>query len=52
MLIKCPNCGSTAQPKLIGVTTNPGCTIHELYKCGCDHKFIVIKPQVNNFSCT
>lgn len=48
-MVRCPNCGSIAQPKLIGCTVNPSDWYnHELYQCGCEHKFIHIVETGEN----
>lgn len=42
-MIKCPNCGSTAQPKVVATEYNEdGWTIEAIrtYKCGCGQIFI------------
>lgn len=33
-MLKCPNCGSVAQIKLVDVTEN-GSIVLEVYQCGC-----------------
>ena len=41
-MIKCPNCGSSAQSKVIGVEFEDdpfGVTRYKDYKCGCGHIF-------------
>ena len=41
-MIKCPNCGSTAQVKVIGVEFEDdpfGVIRYKDYKCGCGHLF-------------
>lgn len=43
MMIKCPNCGSTTQPKVIATKYNEDdWTIEAIrtYKCGCGQMFI------------
>ena len=46
-MIKCPNCGSTAQPKPIdrqiaGRMDSP--TLETTYKCGCGRLFVTQAP--------
>ena len=36
-MIKCPNCGSTAQPKRLGSSECNGVVV-EIYTCGCGAK--------------
>ena len=36
-MIKCPNCGSTAQPRRLGSTESEN-TVIEIYECGCGAK--------------
>ena len=38
-MIKCPNCGSTSQPKLIRYDNNDFLHIYKDYKCGCGCRF-------------
>lgn len=41
-MVKCPNCGSTAQVKVIdvGIVEDPcGAIRFKTYKCGCGHIF-------------
>ena len=39
-MTRCPNCGSSAQPKVIETKYNENKVIR-VYKCGCGQKFIV-----------
>ena len=44
-MLKCPNCGSTAQPTLIDTLwSEDGWTAYRInkYKCGCGHHFETI----------
>lgn len=36
-MLRCPNCGSTAQIELVDVTENES-TVLEVYQCGCGAK--------------
>ena len=46
-MAKCPNCGSTAQPKLENLYFHDGEDFVErirVYSCGCGQLFKVIQP--------
>lgn len=43
-MIKCPNCGSTAQVRKTGTIYNSNYKI-EHYNCGCGHKFKITKRE-------
>ena len=47
-MIKCPYCGSTAQPKQIGKATvsDNGRYFCEVYECGCGCNFEALFPRV------
>ena len=47
-MIKCPHCGSTAQPRRVGITSTSanGRYFVEQYKCGCDCRFEALFPRV------
>ena len=48
-VIKCPCCGSTAQPKLIDTPKHSeqgGYYYEETYSCGCGCQFIAHFPRV------
>lgn len=43
MRIKCPNCGSTAQPELVYLDHSSNSTRKtDVYECGCGQRFEVI----------
>ena len=46
-MIKCPHCGSTAQPKRVGITSVSanGKYFCENYKCGCGCYFEALYPR-------
>lgn len=54
MLIRCPNCGSTAQPKRVAgphISDNEVWFI-EYYKCGCGAYFDALYPrEVDHYYC-
>lgn len=50
-MIKCPNCGSSAQPKLVAneyhYTIKNKMEVVHRYKCGCGCKYkIILTPSV------
>ena len=47
-MIKCPHCGSTAQPKQRGKATvsDNGKYFCEVYECGCGCAFEALFPRV------
>lgn len=49
--MKCPTCGSSAQPKLVDTDYREnGWTIEKIrhYKCGCGTDFITVTTYENN----
>ena len=40
-MIKCPNCGSTAQVKIVSNPIRRGDWLQENSVCGCGQKFVV-----------
>jgi hypothetical protein len=47
-MVKCPHCGSTAQPKQRGTVTvsDNGRYFCEVYQCGCGCTFEALFPRV------
>lgn len=46
-MIKCPNCGSTSQPKPIDRQVSESAdhpTLETTYKCGCGRLFLTLTP--------
>lgn len=54
MLIRCPNCGSTAQPRRVSgphISDNE-VWFYEQYKCGCGAYFDALYPrEVDHYYC-
>ena len=46
-MIKCPHCGSTAQPRIVGnvMVSENGRYFSEVYKCGCGCSFEALFPR-------